>query len=97
MKLYCDVLEYLSLILGSFFRWSGLSTRERCKVMMEIADLVEQRLDEFAVAESTDQGKPVWLAKAVDIPRTVLNFRFFATAILHQMNEYVEHSYFLYF
>jgi len=72
--------------------WSGLSTRERSKVMMKIADLVEQRLDEFAVAESTDQGKPVWLAKAVDIPRTILNFRFFATAILHQMNESTEQS-----
>ena len=55
--------------------------------MMKIADIVESRLEEFAVAESTDQGKPVSLARNVDIPRVVLNFRFFATAILHQMNE----------
>lgn len=54
--------------------------------MNQIADLVESRLDEFAEAESRDQGKPVWLAKAVDIPRVCLNFRFFASGILHIIN-----------
>lgn len=54
---------------------------------MKIADIIESRLEEFAVAESQDQGKPVSLARNVDIPRTALNFRFFATAILHQVNE----------
>ena len=54
--------------------------------MNQIADLVESRLDEFAEAESRDQGKPVWLAKVVDIPRVCLNFRFFASGILHTIN-----------
>ena len=54
---------------------------------MKIADIIESRLEEFAIAESEDQGKPISLARAVDIPRTVLNLRFFATAILHQVNE----------
>jgi acyl-CoA reductase-like NAD-dependent aldehyde dehydrogenase len=44
---------------------------------------LEARLDEFAAAESQDQGKPITLAKTVDIPRACLNFRFFAGAILH--------------
>ena len=51
--------------------------------MNKIADLVETRLDEFAQAESRDQGKPVWLAKAIDIPRCVHNFRFFASGCQH--------------
>ena len=51
--------------------------------MNKIADLVETRLDEFAQAESRDQGKPVWLAKAIDIPRCVYNFRFFASGCQH--------------
>ena len=55
--------------------------------MMKIADLLESRLEEFAEAESQDQGKPAWLAKTVDIPRAVHNFRFFSTAILHFGNE----------
>ena len=51
--------------------------------MMNVADIIESKLDELAAAESLDQGKPVRLAKAVDIPRLAHNFRFFATAILH--------------
>lgn len=54
--------------------------------MMKVADIVESRLDELALAESRDQGKPVWLAKAVDINRLCLNFRFFATGILHTLD-----------
>ncbi len=56
---------------------------------MKIADLVESRIDEFAAAESRDQGKPVWLAKVVDINRVCLNLRFFATGILHVIDTYV--------
>ena len=57
--------------------------------MNKIADLIEQRLDEFAEAESRDSGKPVHLAKAVDIPRVILNFRFFASAIVHYTSTWV--------
>ena len=50
--------------------------------MRKIADLMESRLEEFAQAESRDQGKPVSLARAVDIPRVCLNFRYFASSII---------------
>jgi aminomuconate-semialdehyde dehydrogenase len=40
-------------------------------------------LEEFAAAESNDQGKTVSFARAVDIPRAVYNFRFFADHILY--------------
>lgn len=52
-------------------------------MLRKVADLLEQRLEEFALAESKDQGKPVSLAKSVDIPRAITNFRFFAAEILH--------------
>ena len=67
-------------------RWSKTPAKERSSVMMKIADIVESRQDEFALAESHDQGKPVWLAKAVDINRLCLNFRFFASGILHTID-----------
>jgi len=70
----------------AFKKWSKTPAKERSRLMNRIADLVESRLDEFAEAESRDQGKPVWLAKAVDIPRVCLNFRFFASGILHTIN-----------
>nr|XP_054750770.1 2-aminomuconic semialdehyde dehydrogenase-like [Lytechinus pictus] len=66
--------------------WSSKSPTERAKVMNKIADLIEENLDDLAKMESKDQGKPVWLARAVDIPRAVHNFRFFASSILHTRN-----------
>src|SRR5574343_414786 len=44
-------------------------------------------MDEFVSAESLDNGKPLSLAKRVDIPRAVSNFRFFATAIQQSSTE----------
>ena len=67
-------------------RWSSTPAIERAKLLMKVADLLEERLDEFAELESEDQGKPVWLAKSIDIPRAVHNFRFFATNQLHVDN-----------
>ena len=65
------------------FSWSKTSPYERACYLNKIADEIEACIDEFAAAESNDQGKPFWLAKAVDIPRAVLNFRFFASACQH--------------
>jgi aminomuconate-semialdehyde/2-hydroxymuconate-6-semialdehyde dehydrogenase len=55
--------------------------------MMRVAALVERDLELFAEAESRDNGKPVGLAREVDIPRAIANLRFFATAILHWGSE----------
>jgi acyl-CoA reductase-like NAD-dependent aldehyde dehydrogenase len=62
--------------------WSSLSNAERAKYLNRIGDLIESRAEEFARAESIDQGKPLWLAKTIEIPRAVDNFRFFATALM---------------
>ena len=67
----------------AFKSWSQTTRSYRSKIMNKIADFLESRLHEFAELESQDQGKPLSLALAVDIPRAVYNFRFFASAILH--------------
>ncbi|KAH7969403.1 hypothetical protein HPB52_017748 [Rhipicephalus sanguineus] len=74
-----EVEEAVHAAMQAFPTWSMKSPEERSKFLIRIADLIESRLDEFAQAESRDQGKPVWLARAVDIPRAVHNFRHFAT------------------
>ena len=56
-------------------------------MLYRIADAIEARLDELAELESRDTGKPVALARAMDIPRAVANFRFFAGAILHESTQ----------
>ena len=54
---------------------------------MRLSALIEENLDDLARAESIDNGKPLTLAKAVDIPRAVANFKFYATAAMHTFNE----------
>ncbi|KAG0338984.1 Aldehyde dehydrogenase 8 member A1 [Podila humilis] len=72
---------------AAFKSWSRTSRAERARLLNKIADHIEARLDEFAEAESKDQGKPVALARTVDIPRAVHNFRFFAGRILQATDE----------
>ena len=61
--------------------WAALAAGERAKHLHHLADAVEAKLDELAREESRDSGKPVSLARSVDIPRAVSNLRFFAEAI----------------
>ena len=67
--------------------WIALGRQGRHHAMMRVADLVERDIELFARAESRDNGKPVSLARTVDIPRAIANLRFFATAILHWGSE----------
>ncbi|QIE60472.1 aldehyde dehydrogenase [Rasiella rasia] len=71
----------------AFPSWSTTPIETRSKIMLRIADLIEANLDRLAAAESLDNGKPVSLAKAVDIPRASANFRFFGNAITQFASE----------
>jgi aminomuconate-semialdehyde/2-hydroxymuconate-6-semialdehyde dehydrogenase len=71
----------------AFDGWSKTATAERSRILLRIADLIERDLEKLARAESIDTGKPLSLARSLDIPRAASNFRFFATAILHTENE----------
>lgn len=71
----------------AFPLWSGLTAQERSNWLLRIADAIEAELELFARTESNDNGKTLRLARTVDIPRAVSNFRFFATAILHNSTE----------
>jgi aminomuconate-semialdehyde/2-hydroxymuconate-6-semialdehyde dehydrogenase len=71
----------------AFADWSKKPAAERSKILLRIADLIERDLEKLARAESIDTGKPISLARSLDIPRAASNFRFFATAILHTESE----------
>ncbi|MCB9781170.1 MAG: aldehyde dehydrogenase [Alphaproteobacteria bacterium] len=64
--------------------WAATPVAERAAVLDRAATLIEARLDDLARIESRDSGKPVSLARRIDIPRAVANFRFFAGAVRHQ-------------
>lgn len=63
--------------------WAAKAPAERARLLDAVADRIEERLDELAALESHDTGKPLSLAKAIDIPRAAANFRFFAGAVRH--------------
>ena len=71
----------------AFVDWSKKPATERSRFLLRIADLIERDLEKFSRAESIDTGKPISLARTLDIPRSIANFRFFATAILHTESE----------
>src|SRR6266545_2390510 len=71
----------------AFREWSKKTAAERSNFLLRIAELIERDLEKFSRAESIDTGKPISLARSLDIPRAVANFRFFATAILHTESE----------
>ena len=71
----------------AFVDWCKKTAGERSRFLLRIADLIESDLERFAGAESIDTGKPISLARSLDIPRAIANFRFFATAILHSESE----------
>lgn len=71
----------------AFSAWSTTSATARAEIMQKIADLIREKSAQLAEAESIDNGKPVSLASAVDIPRAESNIRFFGTAIMHWNSE----------
>ena len=76
-----DVALAVASAKKAFKTWSKTDIDYRSKILSKIADLLEENLDKFAKAESQDNGKPLSLAKLIDIPRAADNFRFFAHAI----------------
>jgi aminomuconate-semialdehyde/2-hydroxymuconate-6-semialdehyde dehydrogenase len=90
-----DVEMAVQAAQQAFKIWAKKSAQERSTVLLKIADLIEKNLDKLALAETTDNGKPLKLSKKVDIPRAVENFKFFATAILHFATESHHQPHFL--
>lgn len=82
-----DVETAVQSAEAAFPGWSHTTSAERSRVLLKLADLIESDLERFARAECIDNGKPIALARSLDIPRAVANFRFFATAILHFHSE----------
>lgn len=82
-----DIDEAVIAAKAAFPVWSAMRIEERSEIIMKLSDLIADNLDRLAEAESRDNGKPLWLAKSVDIPRARDNFGFFGTAIKHFSSE----------
>jgi aldehyde dehydrogenase (NAD+) len=58
--------------------WSKMDARDRCQLMLRLADLIEQEIDELAALETLDNGKPVYWSRNADFPLVVDCLRYYA-------------------
>lgn len=58
--------------------WRDMASAQRAALMMRLADLIDAHADELAELESLDNGKPVTIARALDVPFTAETFRYYA-------------------
>jgi aldehyde dehydrogenase (NAD+) len=58
--------------------WARMDARDRGKLMMRLADLIEENLDEIAALETLDNGKPIRDSRAADIPLAIDCLRYYA-------------------
>lgn len=82
-----DVASATAAASAAFPAWSQTPESKRSKILRRLAQLIDDNLEKLAAAESRDNGKPVSLARTVDIPRASSNIDFFATAIVHFASE----------
>ena len=78
-----DVDRAVSAARAAFPAWAGMDPAARRRILYRVADGIEARLDELAVWEVRDMGKPISAARTKDMPRSAHNFRFFAEAAEH--------------
>lgn len=67
--------------------WAESPLEERAQLLHRLAEMINQRAEALAQAESIDSGKPLSTARRVDIPRAAANCEFFSSAIRHFFSE----------
>ncbi|RYF91708.1 MAG: aldehyde dehydrogenase [Chitinophagaceae bacterium] len=82
-----DIQLAVDAATNAFSSWSTTPAEQRFSILNKIADLIDANSEALALAETNDNGKPLWLSKKVDIYRAAANFRFFATGLMHFANE----------
>lgn len=82
-----DVERAVQAAKAAFPAWAALPLEKRHDILRAISEGILRNLDRLAAAESSDSGKTLETARTIDIPRAALNFKFFATALLHFSSE----------
>jgi aldehyde dehydrogenase len=79
-----DIDRAVDVAWKAFDSWKRTSPAERAVILNRIADRIEQNLEQIAVAETWENGKPVRETLNADIPLAVDHFRYFAGALRAQ-------------
>jgi aminomuconate-semialdehyde/2-hydroxymuconate-6-semialdehyde dehydrogenase len=68
--------------------WGRMTVNERVERLYAVADGINRRFEEFLAAECEDTGKPMSLARHIDIPRGAANFKVFADVVKNVPTEF---------
>ncbi|MBK8444987.1 MAG: aldehyde dehydrogenase [Sphingobacteriales bacterium] len=90
-----DIEQAVAAAQAAFPQWSAMPPDMRAKHLLQLAAAIEHHLEHLAAAESADNGKPISVARSVDIPRAAANFRFFAQAVTQFSTETHHQPHFL--
>lgn len=82
-----DVAQAVDAAEKACTAWAVMPKEKRSRILFRISELIDDNIEKLARAESIDNGKPVSLAKEVDIPRASSNFFYFATAVMQFASE----------
>ncbi|HNE84345.1 MAG TPA: aldehyde dehydrogenase, partial [bacterium] len=82
-----DVAMAVDAAEKAFPAWSLMPAEQRARLLFKLSELIDRDMEKLVRAESIDNGKPLTLARAMDIPRASSNFYYFASAILQFSSE----------
>lgn len=82
-----DVAMAVKAAETAFHTWSKTSNQERFSWLMKLTNSIQRNFEIYAQAETRDNGKPIALSRRVDIPRSISNLEFFATAAMQFSSE----------
>ncbi len=73
-----DVDRAVAAARSAFPAWAAMAPSDRARLLGRVVDRLESRFDELAELEAIDTGHPIRDTRVLDVPRTLLNFRYFA-------------------
>jgi betaine-aldehyde dehydrogenase len=72
-----DIDKAVAAARKAFPAWAGMAAADRGRILLRLADLIEENTEELARLESLDTGHPLKDSRALDVPRTAACFRYF--------------------
>ncbi len=76
-----DVDRAVDAARAALAAWRHVGVQQRSQYLLDIADLIEERAEQFALVESLDNGKPIRETRMIDVAYTIDHFRYFAGVI----------------
>ncbi len=72
-----DVDKAVAAAKAAFPKWSRMAAMDRGRLLLKLADRIEEKAEELALLEALDTGHPLRDTRGLDVPRTAVTFRYF--------------------